>query len=127
MSTAKTSEKNQVPVDDLDPDLTVPVSLRLPAKLAYLLFLYAERMNTSAAKLVTSILQDTLPTFEKDSKDFKVTVRIPQVYRAMENAQLLNPVKIEELRERVLKRTEPGGPMGRPPKRPRGLRGTEGN
>jgi hypothetical protein len=84
-------------------------------------------MNTSAAKLVTSILQDTLPTFEKDSKDFKVTVRIPQVYRAMENAQLLNPVKIEELRERVLKRTEPGGPMGRPPKRPRGLRGTEGN
>ena len=126
MSTAKTSEKNQTPVDDLDHDLTVPVSVRLPAKVAYLLYLYAERMNTSMGKLLTSILEDTLPTFEKDSRDFKVTVRIPQVYRAMEDAHLLNSVKTEELRERVLKRTEPGGLMGRPPKRPRGLRGTEG-
>jgi hypothetical protein len=82
-------------------------------------------MNTSIGKLLTSILEDTLPTFEKDSSDFKVTVRIPQVYRAMENAHLLNAVKIDELRERVLKRTEPGGPMGRPP-RLRRIRGAEG-
>jgi len=126
MSAAKTPEKIQPAADDFDSELTVPVSVRLPAKVAYLLYFYAERMNTSAAKLLTSILEDTLPTFEKDSKDFKVTVRIPQVYRAMENAQLLNSVKIEELRERVLKRTEPGGPMGRPPKGRRGLRETEG-
>jgi hypothetical protein len=125
MSTAKTSEKNQASVDDLDPDVTVPVSVRLPAKVVCLLYLYAERMNTSMGKLLTSILEDTLPTFEKDSRDFKVTVRIPQVYRAMENAHLLSAVKIEELRERILKRTEPGGPMGRPPKGPRGLRRTE--
>jgi hypothetical protein len=125
MSTSKTTEKTQSPVDDLDPDLTVPVSVRLPAKVAYHLYFYAERMNTSAAKLLTSILEDTLPTF-KDDASFDVKVRISQVYRAMVNANVAQSVNGQELRDRVLSRTEPGGPMGRPPKRARGLRGTEG-
>ena len=125
MSAAKTPEKIQPAADDFDPELTVPVSVRLPAKVAYLLYFYAERMNTSAAKLLTSILEDTLPTF-KDDASFDVKVRISQVYRAMVNANLAQLVNSQELRERVLSRTEPGGPMGRPPKRARGLRGTEG-
>jgi hypothetical protein len=116
MSAAKTSERIQPAIDDIDPELTVPVSVRLPAKVAYLLYFYAEQMNTSAAKLVTSILEDTLPTF-KDDGSFDVKVRISQVYRAMLNAKIAQPVDIQELRERVLSRAEPGGPMGRPPKR----------
>ena len=115
MSTAKTSEKNETPVDDLHPDLTVPVSVRLPAKVAYHLYLYAEQMNTSAAKLLTSILEDTLPTF-KDDGSFDVKVRISQVYRAMANAHLTRSVNSQELRERVLSRAEAGKPMGRPEK-----------
>ena len=115
MSTAKTSEKNETPVDDLDPDLTVPVSVRLPAKVAYHLYFYAEQMNTSAAKLLTSILEDTLPTF-KDDGSFDVKVRISQVYRAMANAHLTQSVNSQELKERVLSRAEPGRPMGRPKK-----------
>jgi hypothetical protein len=115
MSTAKTVEKTQASVDDLDPDLTVPVSVRLPAKVAYHLYLYAEQMNTSAAKLLTSILEDTLPTFEDDGS-FDIKVRISQVYRAMANAHLTQSVNSQELRERVLSRAEPGGPMGRPRK-----------
>jgi hypothetical protein len=116
MSASKTPVKIQPAVDDFDPELTVPVSVRLPAKVAYLLYFYAERMNTSAAKLLTSILEDTLPTF-KDDASFDVKVRISQVYRAMVNANIAQPVNSQELRERVLSRTEPGGPIGRPPKR----------
>jgi hypothetical protein len=61
MSVPKTPEKIQPAVDDFDPELTVPVSMRFPAKVAYLLYFYAERMNTSAAKLLTSILEEPCP------------------------------------------------------------------
>ncbi|MGA8658833.1 MAG: hypothetical protein WB586_22085 [Chthoniobacterales bacterium] len=124
MSTAKTAADKQTEINDLDPALTIPVSVRVPARVAFQLYLYAARMNTSAGKLLTSLLEDTLPAF-KESKNFEVTVRVPQVYRAMEHANLLMSVNPEELKERMLQRAEGSGPMGRP-RKVREQRGTEG-
>jgi hypothetical protein len=115
MHTSKTAKENQIGAADLDPALTIPISVRVPARVGFLLYLYAERMNTSSGKLLTSLLEDTLPAF-KESKNFQVTLRVPQVYKAMENANLLQSVNVEDLKERVAKRAEAGGPMGRPRK-----------
>src|SRR5262249_47691529 len=100
---------------DIDPARTIPVSVRLPAKIAYLLYLYSERMNTSAGKLLTSLLEDTLPAFT-EAKKFEVTLRVPQVYQAMERANLLNSVNPEELKKGMLQRHDATGPRGRPRK-----------
>ena len=115
MSTSKTAEEKQPGMTEIDPALTIPVSVRLPARVAFQLYLYAERMNTSAGKLLTSLLEDTLPAF-KDGKKFEVTLRVPQVYQAMERASLLNSVNPEELKERMLQRYKATGPRGRPRK-----------
>jgi hypothetical protein len=56
-----------------------------------------------------------LPAFGKGDKDWPtVTLRLPQVYRAMENADLLQPVNTKDLKERMLTRGE--GPRGKPRK-----------
>ena len=115
MNTTKTSEQKQPEINDIDSALTIPVSVRLPARVAFELYLYAERMNTSAGKLLTSLLEDTLPAF-KDGKKFEVTLRVPQVYQAMQRANLLTSVNPEELKERMLQRAEGSGPRGRPKK-----------
>jgi hypothetical protein len=115
VSTAKSAADKEPETIDLDPTLTIPVSVRLPARVAYLLYLYSERMNTSAGKLLTSLLEDALPAFT-EGKKFEVTLRVPQVYQAMQHANLLNPVNAEELKERMLQRYEGTGPRGRPRK-----------
>ncbi|MGA8657658.1 MAG: hypothetical protein WB586_16050 [Chthoniobacterales bacterium] len=115
MSTAKPAADKQTGINDLDPALTIPVSVRVPARVAFQLYLYAESMNTSAGKLLTSLLEDTLPAF-KESRNFQVTLRVPQVYRAMEHANLLMAVNQQELKERMLQRAEGSGPRGRPRK-----------
>ena len=107
--------KEQQP-ETKDDQITIPLSVRLPAKVAYELYLYAERMNTSAGKMLGSLLQDVLPAFEHPPTDYKVKVRMPQVYNAMKQADLLTAVNQRELEERILKRTEPGGQLGRPAK-----------
>lgn len=95
---------------DVDPNLTVPVSVRIPIRLAFQLQLYAERMNQSTGKIMTSILEDVLPAFNTGTA--QVTLRVPQVYRAMENGSLLQSVNVRDLKERILKRGE--GAVGRP-------------
>jgi hypothetical protein len=115
VSTTKTAADKQTGINDLDPALTIPVSVRVPARVAFQLYLYAERMNTSAGKLLTSLLEDTLPAF-KESKKFEVTLRVPQVYQAMQHANLLVSVNPEELKKRMLQRAEGSGPRGRPKK-----------
>jgi hypothetical protein len=95
---------------DVDPNLTVPISVRIPIKLAFQLQLYSERMNTSTGKLMTSLLEDILPAFS--FSEYAVKLRAPQVYRAMENGSLLQSVNVRDLKERILKRGE--GPVGRP-------------
>ena len=115
MNASKTAKENQIGAPDIDPALTIPVSVRVPARVAFQLYLYAERMNTSAGKLLTSLLEDTLPAF-KESKKFDVTLRVPQVYHAMQHANLLMSVNPEELKERMLQRAEGSGPRGRPRK-----------
>jgi hypothetical protein len=115
VSTAKSAADKQPEINDIDPAVTIPVSVRLPAKTAYLLYLYSERMNTSAGKLLTSLLEDTLPAFT-EAKKFEVTLRVPQVYQAMQRANLLTSVNPEELKERMLQRYEGTGPRGRPRK-----------
>jgi hypothetical protein len=115
MNTTKTSEQKQIEMSELDPALTIPVSVRLPARVAFQLYLYAERMNTSAGKLLTSLLEDTLPAFT-EGKKFEVTLRVPQVYQAMQRENLLKSVNPEELKERMLQRYEGTGPRGRPRK-----------
>jgi hypothetical protein len=108
-----TNDEKGLEISDFDPAMTVPVSVRLPAKLAYLLQLYTERMNTSTGKVLTSILEDVLPVFSKGVKESTtVTLRLPQVYRAMEQADLWQPVNTKDLKERILTRGE--GPKGRP-------------
>jgi hypothetical protein len=94
--------------------IAIPMSIRLPAKEAYLLHLYAEQMGTSSGKMLTSILEDALPSFEDG--EYKITLRMPQVYAAMRNAKLLHGVNEEYLKDRILKRADPGGDQGRPPK-----------
>jgi hypothetical protein len=94
---------------DIDSSLTVPVSVRIPIKLAFQLQLYSERMNQSTGKIMTSILEDVLPAFSSDKPEVKV--RVPQVYRAMEDGSLLQSVNVRDLKERMLKRGE--GPIGR--------------
>lgn len=99
-------------------DVTVPVSLRLPADQVVRLMQYAEQMNTSMAKIVTSILEDCLPAFSGQEIS-KNAPRIAQVYHAMKTNDLLTTVSQEQVKDRVLQRTEPGGPMGRPSKKPK--------
>lgn len=101
-------------VQSASQDIAIPISIRLPAKEAFALYLIAEEMNTSAGKLLASLLEDVLPAFHK--KDESVKLRIPVVYKAMRGAGLLRAVNQRDLEDRLLKRTEPGGPMGRPPK-----------
>jgi hypothetical protein len=113
MKTVKTTAERHPSFDDLDP-VAIPVSVRLPTKTAFLLYLYSEQMSTSAGKLLSSLLEDVLPAFE--SGNFEVKLRIPQVYKAMENADLLRSVDPEELKERMLQRYEGTGPRGRPKK-----------
>jgi hypothetical protein len=113
-SNMKTPPKQEpAPHDD---HITIPLSVRLPAKTAVKLYLYSERMNTSAGKLLASLLDDVLPAFETPSTDFKVKLRLPQVYKAMQQADLLNAVNQREVEDRLIKRTEPGGQLGRPAK-----------
>lgn len=95
---------------DVDPSLTVPVSVRVPVRLAFLLQLYSERMNQSTGKIMTSILEDVLPSFGTDKPT--VTLRVPQVYRAMEAGSLLQSVNVRDLKERMLKRGEPKSKKG---------------
>jgi hypothetical protein len=115
VSTPNSAADKEPEINDLDLPLAIPVSLRLPAKLALLLYLYAERMNTSAGKLLASLLEDTLPVFEEDEK-FEVTLRLPQVYQAMKRVNLLRSVNQEDLKQRILQRYEGTGPRGRPRK-----------
>jgi hypothetical protein len=111
-----TKSGNEEPeLRDLDLPLGIPVSVRLPAKLALLLYLYAERMNTSAGKVLASLLEDTLPVFT-DGENFGVTLRLPQVYQAMQRVNLLKSVDPEELKKRMVQRYEGTGPRGRPRK-----------
>jgi hypothetical protein len=115
VSTAKSSADKEPEINDLDLPLGISVSVRLPAKIAYLLYLYAERMNTSPGKLLTSLLEDVLPAFTERKKS-EVSLRAPQVYRAMQDANLLRSVNPEDIRERILRRYEGTGPRGRPRK-----------
>lgn len=87
---------------DVDPNLTVPVSVRVPVRLAFQLHLYAERMNQSTGKIMTSLLEDVLPAFSTDKPEVKL--RVPQVYRAMEAGSLLQSVNVRDLKERMLRR-----------------------
>jgi hypothetical protein len=115
VNTAKSAADKEPETANLDPALAIPVSVRLSAKVALLLYLYAERMNTSAGKLLTSLLEDTLPAFT-EGKKFEVTLRMPQVYEAMQRANLLKPVNAEDIKKRMLQRYEGTGPRGRPRK-----------
>jgi hypothetical protein len=93
---------------------TVPVSVRLPAGDAYKLYMYAEQMNTSPGKLLARLSDDIWPAFT--GEDDTVTLRASKVYKRMRNVNLLKSVNAEALKDRVVKRTEPGGKIGRPPK-----------
>jgi hypothetical protein len=72
------------------------ISMRIPAEQAYLLQYYADRMNSSTGKILNPILEDVLPTFKKGAPP-QVTIRIPQVFHAMENADLLSYLGIRKL------------------------------
>jgi hypothetical protein len=72
---------------------------------------------SSAGKLLTSLLEDTLPAFRRGSgRAWTVVLRTPQVYQAMQNASLIEKVNTQELKKRVLQRAEAGGSKGRPRK-----------
>jgi len=108
VSTAKSAADKEPEINDLDLPLGIAVSVRLPAKIAYLLYFYAERMNTSPGKLLTSLLEDALPAFT-EAKKSEVTLRVPQVYRAMQGADLLRSVNTEDLKRQMLRRYQGSG------------------
>ena len=109
-----TTKNDEADLKDLDPALTFPLSVRLSARQIYLLTLYAERMNTSTAKLLQSILDDVLPAFSSQPKDGMVRIRLPQVYKAMQDGDLLQAVNPQEIKRRLLNKGE--GELGRPKK-----------
>jgi hypothetical protein len=90
----------------LDPESgeepSVPVSIRLPWSVAYLLNLYAQELNLSAGKVLTSILEDVIPAFE--DKNYKEALRIPQVYHLMKEGNLLRFVDPYDFGERMERR-----------------------
>lgn len=124
ISTSMTNSHKDTPLDlsGLDPNATVPISLRVPIRTAYLLTLYAERMNTSTGKFMSSILEDVMPLFSHPTKDFVVKVRLPAVYQAMSAGDLLQSINPTDVKRRVLKRGE-GQPIGRPRKKSKGAEG----
>ena len=109
-----TSKNDEADLKDLDPAVSFPLSVRLSVRQIYLLTLYAERMNTSTAKLLQSILDDVLPAFSSQPTDGKVRVRLPQVYKAMGDGDLLQSVNPQEIKRRLLNKGE--GELGRPKK-----------
>jgi hypothetical protein len=89
VSANRSAADKETEINDLDLPLGIPVSVRLPGKMAYLLYLYAERMNTSPGKLLTSLLEDVLPAFTGGKE---VTLRVPKAYQVMQDANLLRSV-----------------------------------
>ena len=80
--------------------LTVAVSVRLPLELAVELNYYTERMNTSTGKVLTSMLEDILPSFKGEEHQ----LRLAKAYMVMEKADLLYPADKDQIRERFEKR-----------------------
>ena len=87
---------------NIDSSLTIPVSVRIPARLAYLLTLYSKQLNQSTGKIMTSILEDVLPAFTEGQSG--VRIRIAQAYVVMDGADLLQAVNVADLKEALLKR-----------------------
>jgi hypothetical protein len=87
----------------IDPLLTIPVSVRIPARLAYQLTLYSKQLNTSTGKIMASILEDVLPAFT-EGQSGGVRIRIAQAYIVMDGADLLQAVNVTDLKEALLKR-----------------------
>ena len=108
------TKNDETDFKDLDPAVTFPLSIRLPARQLYLLTLYSERMNTSTAKVISSILDDVLPTFSSPPKEGMVRIRLPQVYRATQDGDLLQSVNPQDVKRRILHKGE--GELGRPKK-----------
>lgn len=99
-----------------DGDVAVPMSFRLPVKVATLLYKYATEMNTSSGKFLATLLEDALPAFE-DGEPY-ITLRMVKVYQAMKGADLLRAVNTREIADRMLGRTDPNSEQqGRPAKK----------
>lgn len=95
--------------------IAVPVSIRVEASLVLKLYGYAEALGLSSGQLLNEILAQTFPVFE-GSEDFKAKLPIAHEYVWKKSEGYLRYVNWKELERKLLKRTVPGGPIGRPPK-----------
>lgn len=74
---------------------------RTPISLNY----YAEQLNTSTGKELTSLLEDILPAFKGEDER---QLRLPKAYRVMKDADLLNPADKDQIKERFEKQRKNG-------------------
>jgi hypothetical protein len=98
----------------IDKTLTFPLSARMSAQHILRLNILAAEMNTSTGKILTAILDDILPLFDKD-EETSVSPKLVKLYRAMREADLLQTVNTEDEKRKLLARGE-GQPRGRPRK-----------
>jgi hypothetical protein len=98
----------------IDKTLTFPLSARMSAQHILRLNILAAQMNTSTGKILTAILDDVLPLFDKED-EATVAPKLVKLYHAMRDAGLLKAVNTEDEKRKLLARGE-GQPRGRPRK-----------
>jgi hypothetical protein len=97
---------------DLCEQITIPISVRLPAEQAFWLYLYGAQMNKSPGRLLADILEEILPFESQKALELKVS----KMYSYMKEQDFLRSVNEQDLQDKLFKRTVSGGKVGRPQK-----------
>ena len=102
-------EKSRDPWMDLNPNITVAKTIRVPQHIAYQMDLYTEQLGTNIGRWLTTVMEDVLPAFKPGASP-DVHLRLPVVLEAMRKAGVGPVVDTEALKKKI---TE-GAPQGRP-------------
>src|SRR6516164_3035540 len=102
-------EKSRDPWMELNPNITVPKTIRVPQHIAFQMDLYTEQLGTNIGRWLTTIMEDVLPAFEPGASP-TVTLRLPQLLEAMRKAKIGPEVDIEELKKKITEGVAQGRP-----------------
>ena len=106
------NSEHKKPWDGLNPDATVPKTIRLPQTIAFQMDYYSQSMGSSLGRWLTTVLEDVLPAFEPDASP-NVKLRLPQVLQSMRKAKMDVEPDVEELKKKVTEGVGPGRPRKR--------------
>jgi hypothetical protein len=104
-------EKSRDSWMDLNPNITVPKTIRVPQHIAFQMDLYTEQLGTNIGRWLTTVMEDVLPAFKPGASP-TVNLRLPVVLEAMRKAGVGPVVDTEELKRKITL----GAPQGRPRK-----------